>query len=100
MREDGTITDCGADAVIEIAAGRSTGEPANGVSDDLAVRVAERLKAYREGHNLTQRVMAKRIGMAPSNYNRLESGKHTPTPPTLLRIAEAMGIPLGRLVSA
>jgi transcriptional regulator with XRE-family HTH domain len=36
--------------------------------------------------------------LAPPNYNRLEAGRHRPTADTLLRIAEAMGISLGRLV--
>lgn len=99
LREDGTTTDCGADMVLEIASGVSSGETVSASNDDLSARVAERLRGYRDGHNLTQRAMAERLGMAASNYNRLESGKHTPAPVTLLRIAEAMGVPLGRLVS-
>jgi transcriptional regulator with XRE-family HTH domain len=38
--------------------------------------------------------------MAPPNYNRLEAGRHRPTTDTLLRIAEVMGVSLGRLVGA
>lgn len=98
--EDGTIVDCGADLVLHSAA-TATENDANPAVDteDLAQRIARRLRAYRERHDLTQRVMSKRLDMAPSNYHRLEAGRHQPTAETLLRVAEAMGIPLGRLVS-
>ena len=64
----------------------------------FAARVAARLKAFREGSGATQREMARRLDMAPPNYNRLEAGRHRPTADTLLHIAEVMGISLGRLV--
>ena len=100
LREDGTTTDCGADLVLEVVNGDHEPTSTEAGGDDLAERVALRLRAYRGRHNLTQRTMAKRLDMAPSNYHRLEAGRHTPAPDTLLRVADAMGIPLGRLVGA
>ena len=100
LREDGSTTDCGADFVLEVVSGNHEPASTEASGDDLAERVALRLRSYRERHNLTQRAMAKRLEMAPSNYHRLEAGRHPPTSDTLLRVADAIEIPLGRLVGA
>jgi DNA-binding XRE family transcriptional regulator len=98
VREDGATDDCGADLVLRLT------DPDAGATDetidaeDLGRRVAERLRTHRQRSGLTQRSMAERLGMAPPNYHRLEAGRHRPTVDTLLRIAEATGISLGRLV--
>jgi len=100
FREDGSADDCGADLILHLVnEDKVKGSPVDN-ADNLAQRVAGRLVSYRRQHNLAQREMAKRLGMAPSNYHRLESGRRKPTAETLLRVADAMGIPLGRLVSA
>jgi DNA-binding XRE family transcriptional regulator len=96
FREDGSRTDCGVDWVLQ-RAGEGGGEEQT-AGEDLAARVAARLKAFRERSGTTQREMARLLDMAPPNYNRLEAGRHRPTADTLLRIAEVMGISLGRLV--
>jgi transcriptional regulator with XRE-family HTH domain len=36
--------------------------------------------------------------MAPSNYARLEAGRHVPSTKTLARVAEAFGVALAELV--
>jgi DNA-binding XRE family transcriptional regulator len=100
FHEDGSRVDCGVDWVlrrIDADGGRDEEESAGG---DLAERVAARLRAFRERSGVTQREMASRLDMAPPNYNRLEAGRHRPTTDTLLRIAEVMGVSLGRLVGA
>jgi DNA-binding XRE family transcriptional regulator len=99
FREDGSCIDCGVDWVLRKIAADAEGngdEPTAG--SDLARRVAARLKAFRERSGATQREMACRLGMAPPNYHRLESGRHQPSTDTLLSIAEIMGVSLGQLV--
>jgi len=100
FHEDGSRVDCGVDWVLKrIDADNGHGD--DGPADeDLAERVAARLRAFRERSGVTQREMARRLDVAPPNYNRLEAGRHRPTTDTLLRIAEVMGISLGRLVQA
>ena len=98
LREDGTVEDCGADIVLEVAAGRAVPDGGRAEDDDLGSRVADRIRSAREESGLTQRALAERVGMAPSNYNRLEKGRHVPSMDSLVRLAEALSIPLSRLV--
>ena len=77
---------------------RAQFDPADG--RDLGARVGSRLRAIRRRLALSQRAMASRLGMAPPNYARLEMGKHVPSVRTLVRLAETLDIPLGRLVTS
>lgn len=54
--------------------------------------VANRLIAYRVEHSLTQTALARRLGMSQPAVSRLEIGEHVPTLPTLIRIAQTLGI--------
>jgi len=60
----------------------------------LARAVAVKAIAYRSEHGLSQTALAKRLGMSQPAVARLESGEHNPTFPTLLRLADALGIEL------
>jgi DNA-binding XRE family transcriptional regulator len=66
--------------------------------DDLAGRVARRVREAREGHGWSVTELARRAGMAAPNVHRVESGKHVPSTATVLRLAEALAVPLQRLV--
>ena len=98
VREDGAIEDCGADMVLEVATGRTASGIGSADEDDLGARVAERIRSARQKAGLTQKALAERVGMAPSNYNRLEKGRHLPSTESLVRLAESLNIPLSRLV--
>ena len=65
---------------------------------DLGPRVAARVRALREERGWSVAELARRCEMAAPNLHRLESGKHVPTTRTLLRAAEALGVPLDRLL--
>lgn len=56
----------------------------------LAVEVAH----YRTEHDLSQRQLAKRLGVHQSDVARMESGEHTPTLERLIRICGGLGIEL------
>ena len=58
----------------------------------VARAVALRLVAYRADHDLTQRELARRLGIKQPQVNRLESGDVNPSIATLTRIAERLGI--------
>jgi len=54
--------------------------------------LAVRLVQYRVEHGLTQSALARLLALKQPAVARLESGAHTPTIGTLLRIAEALEI--------
>ena len=50
------------------------------------------LMQHRADHGLTQSALARKLGMKQPAVARLETGEHTPTIATLVRIADALGI--------
>ena len=53
--------------------------------------VVEQLKAARKAQDITQEVLAERVGTKKSNISRLESGKYNPSLDFLVKIAESLG---------
>ncbi|MEV8353213.1 helix-turn-helix domain-containing protein [Streptomyces niveus] len=60
--------------------------------------IGEQIRAARLYANLTQEAIALRIDMTLSSYNRIEQGHASPLLDTLIRIADAIGVPLAELV--
>lgn len=89
---DGTATSFSA------ALARDHGRPAG--PSDLAARVAQRVRALREERGWTIAELGDRARMAAPNLSRVESGRHVPAATTLVRLAEALGVPLARLTAA
>lgn len=58
----------------------------------LARAVALRLIQYRADHNLSQRALARQLGMPQSVIARLEAGEHAPSVETLHRISRGLRI--------
>ena len=56
----------------------------------LARAVALKVIAYRVDHSLSQRGLAKQLGMTQPQLARLEVGEHNPTIDTLARLAQAL----------
>src|SRR5215218_971367 len=54
-------------------------------------RTSVYLEPWRRYRNMTQRELAKRAGLAVTTVNELETGKRTPRPSTLRRLASALG---------
>jgi transcriptional regulator with XRE-family HTH domain len=56
----------------------------------LARAVALKVLAYRTEHGLSQRDLAKQLGMTQPQLARLEAGEHNPTIDTLARLAQTL----------
>lgn len=57
-----------------------------------------RIKEARQRAGLLQKNMAKELGIDPSTLHGYESGKHTPTPQMLRRIADICGVTVDYLL--
>jgi|GEM_PF-2904591 len=69
-----------------------------GVREQLALALRGTLRTARQGAALTQDEMARRIGLAPSTYGRLERGTMAPGPATLRQLCRALCLSLDALV--
>lgn len=58
----------------------------------VARAVALKVLAYRTDHGLSQRALAKNLGMTQPQVARLEAGEHNPTIDTLARLAQTLDI--------
>ncbi len=58
----------------------------------LARTVAVAVAGYRARHGLSQRALARALGMQRSAVARLELGEHNPSVETLQRLSQALGI--------
>lgn len=61
-------------------------------------QVGEQIRSIREHHNLTQHDVCGRSGVDIASYSRIEQGHSSPKLDTLIRIADAIGVPLADLV--
>jgi transcriptional regulator with XRE-family HTH domain len=57
---------------------------------DLAERLAESLRKLRQQAGITQKDLAKRLGMSPATLNRLERGTHNATLKTIDGLCSAL----------
>jgi len=62
-------------------------------------KIISRIIAQRKANGLTQKEMAKRLGIAQVNYGKVETGKTELTVNRLLKIAEALGINVMTLIN-
>jgi transcriptional regulator with XRE-family HTH domain len=60
--------------------------------------VGEQIRRVRLEHNLTQLQVCDRTGIDVAQYSRIEQGHASPLLDTLIRIADAIGVPLVDLV--
>lgn len=58
-------------------------------------QVGRRIAELREQAGLTQAEVAERVEMTVSNYQRIEHGHQNATISTLVKIAGAIGVPVG-----
>jgi transcriptional regulator with XRE-family HTH domain len=59
--------------------------------------LGQRIKAVRADRQLQQRQLAEKAGLSPSMLSQIESGRLTPSLPTLGKVAAALGIPIASL---
>ena len=53
--------------------------------------VVEQLKSARKAQNVTQEVLAERVGTTKSNTSRFESGRYNPSLDFLIKVADSVG---------
>ena len=53
--------------------------------------VVEQLKSARKAQNVTQEVLAERVGTKKSNISRFESGRYNPSLDFLIKVAVSLG---------
>ena len=53
--------------------------------------VVEQLKSARKAQNVTQEVLAERVGTKKSNISRFESGCYNPSLDFLIKVADSLG---------
>jgi transcriptional regulator with XRE-family HTH domain len=58
----------------------------------IARAVALKVLAYRTEHDLSQRALARKLGMTQPQLARLEAGEHNPTIDTLARLAQTLNV--------
>ena len=51
----------------------------------------EQLKSARKAQNVTQEVLAERVGTKKSNISRFESGRYNPSLDFLIKVADSLG---------
>ncbi|MFB6423705.1 helix-turn-helix domain-containing protein [Streptomyces microflavus] len=62
------------------------------------LQIADQLRAVRLHAELTQESVSLRAGISLDTYNRIEQGHASPRLDTLIKIADAIGVPLENLV--
>ena len=53
--------------------------------------VVEQLKSARKAQNVTQEVLAERVGTKKSHISRVESGRYNPSLDFLIKVADSLG---------
>lgn len=61
-------------------------------------RLAMKIKALRDQREWTQATLAKRAGVSAGYIARLETHRHDPKLSTLVKLARALGVPVGALL--
>jgi transcriptional regulator with XRE-family HTH domain len=64
------------------------------------VTLGARIRALRAERALQQRQLAEKAGLTPSTLSQIESGRLTPSLPTLGKIAAALGVSIAALFEA
>lgn len=62
--------------------------------------VGEKIRAARKAANLTQKQLGARLGISYVNISQLEGGQRIPSLDTLQKIADALQVPIHRLIPA
>jgi len=64
----------------------------------LARKIGSAARTARRARSLTQQDAAETIGVSAEFYGRIERGRTLPSVPTLVRIADTLGIPADALL--
>jgi transcriptional regulator with XRE-family HTH domain len=67
--------------------------------DDPRARFGANLRAAREAAGLTQEALGLRASFHPTEVNRIERGRRNPGLLTIIRLAKALDVPAGELLT-
>jgi transcriptional regulator with XRE-family HTH domain len=68
--------------------------------DNIDIEVGQRIRARRETANLTQTALADQLGVTFQQVQKYEKGVNRVGAGRLTKIADALGVPIGALLSA
>ena len=60
-------------------------------------RIGNNVKALRKEHQMTQAVLAEKVGIARVSIISIESSRYIPTIETALKISRALGLPVDQI---
>lgn len=60
--------------------------------------IGQRIRKYRLGLGLSQEIISERADLTPAHYSHIERGNTKPSLPTLIRIANVLGVSLDELL--
>lgn len=61
------------------------------LNQEIRTEFAKQMRKIRLSQNLTQQVLADRVGTKKSNISRMESGRYNPSLDFMVRVADCMG---------
>ena len=61
------------------------------LNQEIRTEFAKQMREIRLSQNLTQQVLADRVGTKKSNISRMESGRYNPSLDFMVRVADCMG---------
>lgn len=61
------------------------------LNQEIRTELAKQMREIRLRQNLTQQVLADRVGTKKSNISRMESGRYNPSLDFMVRVADCMG---------
>lgn len=61
------------------------------LNQEIRTEFAKQMREIRLRQNLTQQVVADRVGTKKSNISRMESGRYNPSLDFMVRVADCMG---------
>lgn len=64
---------------------------------DIKKKLGQRIQEVRKSRKLTQDKMAELIGIEPTNFSKIETGKNYPTSENLQKIADALCVEVHEL---
>lgn len=67
--------------------------------DPIVAEIALRIREYRESRHLTQDYIAEKANISQKHLSRVESGYHDPKFTTIIKVANALNIPVDALAT-
>ncbi len=61
------------------------------LNKEIRTEFAKQMREIRLSQNLSQQVLADRVGTKKSNISRMESGRYNPSLDFMVRVADCMG---------